>query len=388
MNTIDIIGVIGWDVTAYSVKRALAEVGEVDSLKVNLSSPGGYVDDGFDIYALLKNHPAHITFNITSMAYSMGSVIVQAGDVVTMEDTAMLMVHKPSGLVWGNADDMRDEAVTLDKYESRLIKAYNRRDALKLSKKQLKEAISETTWYTSDEALAAGFVDKIIDGKDQDEIPEISDSAINWLRVAGYKGTPNQITQHIESNGGDLTPFNPFKVQPFINKTGGNSAANPKEDDSKMSKYTEAEFENGVAKAVKTALEDADKKINTAGEAAVKTARADVLERLEKLSEHENASNTAAMVRIAKLDIPLDDAMAYMDDVQPLTGGASNQNRLSKEEEDRIASEAAKRAVAEARAAASDTTHIESGVGGSTSGKDAEALEQERIKADNERRGA
>ena len=199
MNRIDIEGVIGWDVTASSVKRSLAEFGEGEDVFVTLNSPGGYIDDGFGIYTALKNRSGNVHIHITGLAASMGSVIAMAGDTVSMEDTGLAMIHPPSSIAWGTAVDMRKQADVLDKYESRIVTAYERR-TLQLTSEELADAIAEETWYTATEFRDAGFIDQVTDGEPATSQTQ-NRAAFEWLRVAQYKNIPKAASQFFKANG-------------------------------------------------------------------------------------------------------------------------------------------------------------------------------------------
>ena len=376
---IEIEGVIGWEVVARNVKKELKDMGEVDEIDVYLSSPGGYIDDGMDTFTALKNHPAKINMHITSAAYSMGSVIAMAGDTISIEPTGMIMIHPPASIAWGTAVEMRKEATALDKYEERLVKAYKRRgEKLNISESELDDAIAETTWYTAEEALDAGFVDAISDGI-EDVAIEPSNAAVEWLRVARYKNAPEAISKQIKTNRA--------KTQALANKliNNGGSAAETTGDE--MSKYTQAELDAAVKAATEAATKEA--KVQADKEAVDKAVN-DTHDRYKQLMEHKNASNSKAVALVARSNMSIEEATEYMDEVAVAKEDDKPSNELSKEEIERIGSEAAAKAVAAARAAASDTADLEAGVGGGDdiSADDAEAVEKARAEAANKRRGA
>ena len=310
---IDIEGVIGWEVTARGVKRQLARIDEeetdVSEIVVLMNSPGGYIDEGIGIYTALKNHPANIHVHITGMAASMGSVISMAGDKVTMEDVGAFMIHPPSSIVWGIAEDMRKEADVLDTYEARIVKAYNRRaDKLNLSADELSEAIAEETWYTSDEALEAGFIDAITDGVDGVEIEEEIDaeeaaaSARAWLRAAQYKNTPEDIAKKIRK---------PKEVK--LNNVGVKSLMCAIATDGSAVETTEG---NTMSKEGQVSAADSQK--------AVDDAVAENNAMWTALLGHENAGNTKAVMEIAALNLPAEASAKMMDLVEkPVVAAAA-----------------------------------------------------------------
>lgn len=285
-DVIDISGVIGWDVTAQDVKRQLRNIGEVDEIDVHLDSLGGYIDDGFGIYSALKNSSAKINIHITGMAASMASVIAMTGDTVTIEDIGMMMIHSPASGVIGGAVEMRKEADVLDKYEERLIKAYHRRD-LNITDKQLENAVKNETWYTSDQALDAGFVDKIEDGQRETSGP--TDNTINWLRIAGFKNAPRSIQQLAETSG--------LKSNVLTGRLNNSTVGSA--DETKGNKMTD--------------------KVNTVSEADHKAAVEAAVEANDKkwkaLLSHENSGNTQALIDIAEMDLDAEKSAKLMDNV-------------------------------------------------------------------------
>ncbi len=281
-GTIDIEGVIGWEVTARNVKRELKDMGDVDEIDVFMNSPGGYIDDGFGTFTALKNHPAKINMHITGMAASMGSVIAMAGDTVTIEPTGMMMIHPPASIAWGTAVEMRKEADVLDKYESRLITAYKRRD-LNISEDDLKEAVADETWYTAQEALDAGFVDSITDG--QEEPAEATNAALEWLRVAKYKNAPEEIANKIKTN---RAKSNKLKQDLILN-------------DGSAVKTTEG---TEMTKEVDVSAADIEAQVSAAVEAND--------EKWKALLSHENASNTNAVMEIAAMNLDAEKSAKMM----------------------------------------------------------------------------
>ena len=153
----DEIGAFG--VTA---KEFLAELGELTNtsrITLRINSPGGSVFDGIAIYNALKRHPAHITVVVEGIAASIASVIVCAGDEVVMPENAMLMLHEPSAVVSGTADDLLSMAAALEKMRISLVSAY--RDKSGLPDTEIEELLSHETWLSASEALDLGFADRI-----------------------------------------------------------------------------------------------------------------------------------------------------------------------------------------------------------------------------------
>lgn len=153
----------GDEVTPAQFNSDLAALGDVKSIKVRINSPGGDVFAGTAIYNSLRNHPATVTAYIDGIAASAASLVAMAGRVV-MPATALLMVHNPSAMVWGDARAMRNFADILDTVRDSIIPAYEAKSGMTRA-----EVISllnagkdnSGTWMTAAEALDKGFADEI-----------------------------------------------------------------------------------------------------------------------------------------------------------------------------------------------------------------------------------
>lgn len=129
------------------------------SIDVRINSPGGSVFEGLAIYNALKNHPATITVHIDGLAASIASIIAMAGDSIQMAENAFLMIHEPWSMVIGGATELRKEADLLDKVAGQLVGTYASRTSK--SKDEILDLMGAETWFTAQEALAAGFIDAI-----------------------------------------------------------------------------------------------------------------------------------------------------------------------------------------------------------------------------------
>lgn len=157
----DEIGI--WGVTA---KAFISDLKKIDAKKVilNVNSPGGSVFDGFAIYNALKNlrdSGTEITARVMGIAASAASFIVMAANKIEMPENSMMMVHYASGLAWGNAEDMRGMADTLDKIDASLVGIYTARTGK--SEEDVRAMLEAETYLSAQEAKDAGFADTVIE---------------------------------------------------------------------------------------------------------------------------------------------------------------------------------------------------------------------------------
>ena len=155
---IGLFGEVGWDITPDSVKAELDKQKEVSIL---IDSGGGEVFAGLTIYNLLKSHPFPVHVEIVGMAGSIASVIALGGDSISISETAKFFIHNAlTPMTGGNAEDLRDQADTLEMISDTIRGVYEGKT--KLGDDKLKQLMAEETILSAQEALDLGFVDQII----------------------------------------------------------------------------------------------------------------------------------------------------------------------------------------------------------------------------------
>ena len=75
-------------------------------LTIYINSDGGSVPAGITIANMIKRHDGHTVGVVDGWAASIASVIFMACDELYMPKNTFLMIHKPSAMALGNADDM------------------------------------------------------------------------------------------------------------------------------------------------------------------------------------------------------------------------------------------------------------------------------------------
>ena len=117
-------------VTAQCFLKELRALGEVNHLDIRINSNGGSVFDGVAIYNALRQHPASKTVHVDGIAASIASIIAMAGDEIHMGQGAYMMIHDPSGLAMGTAEQMRETANLLDGIKAQLVDIYTSRTGI------------------------------------------------------------------------------------------------------------------------------------------------------------------------------------------------------------------------------------------------------------------
>ncbi len=155
-----------WGVSAKSFKQDLDALGKVSTIKLLINSPGGSVFEGLAIYNQLKAHSAYVEAHIIGLSASMATIIPRAADKVVAYTNTMHMIHNPWGSAWGEAKDLRKYADLLDKMKAMMIPIYQ--SAMGLEQDEIATLMDDETWYTGEQALAAGLVDELLDAPEED----------------------------------------------------------------------------------------------------------------------------------------------------------------------------------------------------------------------------
>ena len=172
-----------------SAKQFIGDLKRVPAdheIVLKIHSPGGEVFDGNAIFNALKRHPGGVTVQIEGLAASMATVISLAGAPVKMAANGFYMIHNPWGVAMGDADEMRDQAALLEKIREGMIAAYASKSGQE--PEQIAAWMDAETWFSAEEAQAAGFVDEVTDSL------AIAASANKFSRLGKFRNAPSDLT--------------------------------------------------------------------------------------------------------------------------------------------------------------------------------------------------
>ena len=159
-----------------------------------LNSPGGDCVAASQIYSMLMDYKGDVTIKIDGIAASAASVIAMAGTKVLMAPTALMMIHNPITMAYGNHDDMQKAIEMLDEVKESIINAYEIKT--NLSRAKLSHLMDTETWMNANKAIELGFADDIL----EDEKKNISDiPAYAFSGRAAEISLMNKLTLHCKS---------------------------------------------------------------------------------------------------------------------------------------------------------------------------------------------
>lgn len=165
MKVITIDDIIGyWGMEGVDIRREL-EAANGEDIQVNISSPGGFVWDGLEIFNLLKNYEGHVTTHLMGLAASMASYVALAGDKITAESNSVFMIHNVSIGVNGDYRSITKAANFVEGLTKLLAKVYAKKTGKSI--KEIRSLMDEESYFYGSEIKDEGFVDEVIAlGKD------------------------------------------------------------------------------------------------------------------------------------------------------------------------------------------------------------------------------
>lgn len=152
-------------------------------LDISISSYGGDVVAASEIYSALKDFTGTVNINISGIAASAASIISMAADHLTMDRTAMMMIHNSSTSIDNaNSQDLEKTKNMLDQTNKSIANAYAARSGL--DQATALDLMAKETWLTVDDAINYGLVDEVAHNKEAMTVLNSGHSMPNPDRMA------------------------------------------------------------------------------------------------------------------------------------------------------------------------------------------------------------
>lgn len=211
----------GLYITPEGFMEDLAAVKDKSKITVKLNSCGGDLYTGIAIHNALKALSGEVNVVVEGIAASAASVIMCAGDTVTVYPGSLVMIHGVSVMLWDymNMQDMKQLMKGMDASERAVAEIYNSKTGIAVD--TLRSMMTKETWLTGREALDKGFADAL---KEDEEEPEMSMSMDK--KVLFVNGVQHNI-EGLRNIPGSI-PLNRAKpaARPAANKKPTTKAAN------------------------------------------------------------------------------------------------------------------------------------------------------------------
>jgi ATP-dependent Clp protease, protease subunit len=132
-------------------------------ISLYINSPGGSVTDGLAIYDTMQYVRCDVSTICLGMAASMGQFLLCAGAPgkrYALPHSRILM-HQPSGQMQGQAADIAIQAEQIIYLKRMMAERISFHTGQPLER--IEADSDRDRWFTAEEALAYGFIDKVID---------------------------------------------------------------------------------------------------------------------------------------------------------------------------------------------------------------------------------
>lgn len=151
-----------WGVTSRDFRDQLKALPDsVNTIDLHINSPGGDVYEALAIMNTLRQHDAKVVTTIDGYAASSaGFIAVGASDELIVAENAEIMAHLPWAVMIGDADEMRKMADDLDRIGKNIASIFQARAGGKLD--DWVAILTAETWWSAEEAVAAGIADKVL----------------------------------------------------------------------------------------------------------------------------------------------------------------------------------------------------------------------------------
>lgn len=176
----------GLYITPEGFMEDLAAVKNKGHITVKLNSCGGDLYTGIAIHNALKALSGEVNVVVEGIAASAASVIMCAGDTVTVYPGSLVMIHGVSVFLWDalNIQDMKQLMKGMDASERAVAEIYNAKTGIAVE--TLRSMMTKETWLTGREALEKGFADSVLEDGDDPDMSMSRDRKVLYVNGIGH----------------------------------------------------------------------------------------------------------------------------------------------------------------------------------------------------------
>jgi len=241
-----------------------------DNFKIIASSFGGSLQHGIDLHNAVSQLKGKKVALIDGTTASAGTLPVMAADVIKQSFTALLLIHRCTGHVEGNINDLEQGIEEQKRLDEIMANIYLKQIQKAGKKKTLKDVLAlmnenngNGIWLTAQEAVDFGLVDEVYEPKDM-----VEEQDVNIITAMGLPSIPVIKITNKKDNTMELTLKSiSAKVDSLISKVfateekkaevmafetiDGSKVMIDKQDDSKLSVGDSVKNEKGEIMANK-----------------------------------------------------------------------------------------------------------------------------------------
>lgn len=207
-----------WGASAKALIEALAAT-EGKPVHMHINSPGGDVFEARAMVSAVRAHQAKggtVVAYIDGLAASAATYLSLAGNQVHIAEGGMFMVHNAWTLAYGNKAELRSTADLLEKIDGTIAADYARKTGAK--SEQIAAWMDAETWFTADEALAAGFVDSVSRPSESDDAKAARWSLAAYSNAPKHSEAPNHNDADIAAHAANVSQLNRSRLAALLTR--------------------------------------------------------------------------------------------------------------------------------------------------------------------------
>jgi ATP-dependent Clp protease, protease subunit len=157
----------GDEITPKLFKEDLYRIGNGGPITLRVNSPGGDVIAASMIHTFIKDYPGKVTARIDGLAASAAVLVAMSASQIKIQDSAFMMIHDPSIVVFLASLDialMKSWLGMLETIKTSIVDTYVAKTGI--SQARIEKMMSDETWMTANQAVNFGFADEVIGGGD------------------------------------------------------------------------------------------------------------------------------------------------------------------------------------------------------------------------------
>ncbi len=143
-----------------SLEAKILEMNNPPDIFLHIFSYGGDILAGLSALDNIVNCSVPVNTIIDGGCASAATFLSVVGKKRYMFRHSFILIHQISSCFWGKYEEFEDEKRNLDKFMQVINDIYGQ--YTKLPKEKLSEILKHDLWFTADEALEYGMIDKII----------------------------------------------------------------------------------------------------------------------------------------------------------------------------------------------------------------------------------
>ncbi|MFC5524024.1 head maturation protease, ClpP-related [Polaromonas jejuensis] len=129
------------------------------TIHLRINSPGGEVPAAQAIVAAIRDTGAKVIAHVEGLAASAATLVAIAADEVEISEGSLFMIHCAQTIAYGNASDFLETVALLEKADGIISDQYAAKTGQPAE--AMRALMDAETWFTAQEAVDAGFVDRI-----------------------------------------------------------------------------------------------------------------------------------------------------------------------------------------------------------------------------------